>query len=78
MTKFARAYNSIYPVLIMFSICSILVTLIGLGLWMYQVLGGHQINWMWFVLWGFAGCWIFPGLTITLGVWVAKLESAEQ
>jgi hypothetical protein len=47
-------------------------------LWLYQTISGQALDWHKVALWGFLGCWVFPGLLIGLGVWVARLERLEN
>lgn len=72
-----RFYKALYPFLLAFSVLSALTVLVGLGLWVYQALSGQALNWYKVALWGFLGCWVFPGLLIGLGVWVSRLEREE-
>lgn len=71
-----QLYQTLYPYLIAFSVLSSLTVLIGLGLWVFQLISGEQLDWGRVALFGFLGCWVFPALLIGLGVWVAKLEQA--
>lgn len=73
-----RIYKALYPFLITFSVLSALTVIVGLGLWLYQALSGQTLDWHKVALWGFFGCWVFPGVLIGLGVWVARLERLEQ
>ena len=74
----SRIYKALYPFLITFSVLSALTVVVGLGLWLYQTISGQALDWYKVALWGFLGCWVFPGLLIGLGVWVARLERPEN